>query len=87
MLGLLAVLPFLAGALAAPQPAAVPSQPDLLREQLGARILAELAKRTDKPSTEIARQLLGGGDDYAPYEVPCPSDVTWIRSADVSCQR
>lgn len=30
------------------------------------------------------RQLLGGGDDYAPYEMPCPDDYTWVRSADVS---
>jgi len=84
MLGLLAVLPFLAGALAAPQPVPVPDRPNLLREQLGARILAELAKRTDKPPSALARQLLGGGDSYAPYEIPCPSDVTWIRPADVS---
>jgi hypothetical protein len=30
------------------------------------------------------RQLLGGGDDFAPYEMPCPEGYTWIRSADVS---
>jgi hypothetical protein len=29
------------------------------------------------------KQLLGGGDDFAPYEMPCPSDYTWIRKADV----
>lgn len=29
--------------------------------------------------------LIGGGTEYAPYEVPCPTGVTWIRPAtDVS---
>lgn len=30
------------------------------------------------------RQLIGGGDEYAPYQVPCPTGFTWVRSADVS---
>lgn len=30
--------------------------------------------------------LIGGGTEYAPYEVPCPTGVTWIRPAtEVSC--
>lgn len=29
------------------------------------------------------RQLLGGGDEYAPYQVPCPTGWNWVRSADV----
>lgn len=61
----------------------VAQPPHLAREQVGARIIAELAARTNKPSIEVARQLLGGGSDYAPYSVDCPSDLTWIRSADV----
>lgn len=31
------------------------------------------------------RQLIGGGDDYAPYEMPCPDNYDWVRSADVRC--
>jgi lysophospholipase len=30
------------------------------------------------------RQLIGGGDEYAPYKVPCPTGWTWVRAADVS---
>lgn len=29
------------------------------------------------------RQLLGGGDEYAPYEMPCPDNYDWVRSAAV----
>lgn len=25
--------------------------------------------------------LIGGNEDYKPYTVPCPQDVTWIRSS------
>lgn len=57
--------------------------PHIAREQVGAKILAELAARAEKADSPLARQLLGGGDDYAPYSVPCPSDLTWIRPADV----
>lgn len=28
------------------------------------------------------RQLIGGGSNFAPYEMPCP-DITWVRAADV----
>ena len=56
-------------------------------------ILAALALRAvEKAGMEgkdvgvVARQLFGGGDneEYRPYEMPCPSDFTWVRSADVS---
>ena len=80
----LAVLlpPLGASALARPSP---PLDDALLaREKLGARIIAEIARNQDKvPRNEFVRQLLGGGDDYAPYQVPCPSDFTWIRPANV----
>ena len=79
-----AVLQVLLASAAAVQAVSLPSPPNLVREQVGARIIAELAKNEDSASVEIARQLLGGGDDYAPYEVPCPSNFEWIRPAAVS---
>lgn len=30
------------------------------------------------------RQLLGGGREYAPYAMPCPEGLEWVRSAQVS---
>ena len=46
----------------------------------------EIAGREGKDVGLVARQLFGGSDDegYKPYEMPCPSDFTWVRSADVS---
>ena len=79
-----AVLQVLLASAAAVQALNIPTP--LTREQVGARILAELAKNTDDTSVQIARQLIGGGDDYAPYEVPCPSNFEWIRPASVSLQ-
>ena len=68
---------------ARPRPDSI-GQADLVKEKVGAKIIQELARNQDKIPNAVARQLLGGGDDYAPYEVPCPSDMTWIRPADVS---
>jgi hypothetical protein len=31
----------------------------------------------------LVSRLLGGGTDFAPYEVPCPEGLTFIRSSDV----
>ena len=59
-----------------------------VRKQLGARILSELARREGQGSggrlAMATRQLLGGGEGYAPYAVTCPGNVTWIRSAEVN---
>lgn len=81
MFGVLQV--FLASA-AAVQAVNLPSPPHLTREEVGSRVFAELAKHSDDTSVEVARQLIGGGDDYAPYSVPCPENFDWIRPASVS---
>jgi len=64
--------------------------PQALDEARAAVILNVLEKagRDGQDVGLVARQLLGGllgdNDEFAPYEVPCPSDYTWVRAADVS---
>jgi hypothetical protein len=81
---MLAVLQVLLASAAVAQAVSLPSSPNLSREQIGARIVAELARNQDSASVAVARQLIGGGDDYAPYAVPCPDNFDWIRPANVS---
>lgn len=50
----------------------------------------EIAGREGKDVGLVARQLFGGNADdeaYKPYEMPCPTDFTWVRQADVSQNR
>jgi hypothetical protein len=50
--------------------------------------ILEQAQRDGRDVGLVARQLFGSDDDqYAPYEMPCPSDQTWVRAADVSTTR
>ncbi len=53
------------------------------RRQVATAILEE-AKRENKDPRSIISSLLGGGSGYAPYQMPCPTGVTWVRPADVS---
>lgn len=60
-----------------------PTSDDEIAAGLALRAL-EIAGREGKDVGVVARQLFGGGDEqYRPYEMPCPSDFTWVRSADV----
>jgi len=60
--------------------------PQVLDEARAAVILSilEKADRDGHDVGLVARQLFGGNDEFAPYEMPCPSDYTWVRAADVS---
>jgi len=60
--------------------------PQVLDEARAAVILSilEKAERDGHDVGLVARQLFGGNDEFAPYEMPCPSDYTWVRDADVS---
>jgi len=60
--------------------------PQVLDEARAAVILSILqkAERDGHDVGLVARQLFGGNDEFAPYEMPCPSDYTWVRDADVS---
>lgn len=84
-LGLLLAIASLANVDASPE-AAVNSEAVTadLKSRMGAALIAEMAKKSGRPPVALARQLLGGGDEYAPYEVPCPTGWTWVRPADVS---
>lgn len=46
----------------------------------------EIAGREGKDVGVVARQLFGDDDDeaYRPFQMPCPTEWTWVRSADVS---
>ena len=44
-----------------------------------ARLLLARAALANAPD----RRLIGGGSSYAPYQVSCPSSLTWIRPATV----
>jgi hypothetical protein len=58
----------------------------VLDEARAAAILSilERAERDGHDVGVVARQLFGGNDEYAPYEIPCPDGFTWVRPADVS---
>lgn len=76
---LAAVLAVLALARAAPTPE------EIVREELRLAIY-EQARQMGQTPREVARQLIGGGDAYKPYQVPCSdaSSITWVRAATVS---
>ncbi|KAL7420921.1 Lysophospholipase 1 [Cryptotrichosporon argae] len=50
------------------------------RRALALELVAH-ARRTGQDPRALAARLIGGGSDYAPYAVDCPSDLTWVRSA------
>jgi hypothetical protein len=53
--------------------------PDPLSRRQKADAIVEMAKRQG-----IIGKILAGDPHYAPYEMPCPSDYTWVRPATVS---
>jgi hypothetical protein len=80
-------LPYIAlVALLAPLALAAPPASEIARAELALQLL-ERAQHEGKDITPMVRQLFFGQDDYAPWEMPCPSDYTWIRPADVSITR
>jgi hypothetical protein len=46
--------------------------------------LAGRAQSEGMPELHLVRQVINRAGSYAPYSVPCPSGVTWVRPADVS---
>lgn len=92
MLVALLLLPLLAHA-------AIPD-PDQLRAGIVLRALAAIERETrlgktiniealfspeDKDLLGLQKkQLIGGGSEYAPYSVPCPDGIEWVRGANVS---
>jgi hypothetical protein len=65
--------------------AALPSAgaDELVRSKLTMELAAR-AQSEGMPELHLARQVINRAGSYAPYSVPCPSGVTWVRSADVS---
>jgi len=56
-------------------------------DEARAAVILNILEKAEKDGHDVglvARQLFGGNDEYAPYEMPCPSDQTWVRPADVS---
>jgi lysophospholipase len=56
-------------------------------DEARAAVILNILEKADRDGQDVglvARQLFGGNDEYAPYEIPCPSDYTWVRPADVS---
>lgn len=81
---------------------ALPSSPNadaefrrIAKRALALRLVKDIEEQTrdggkvdlDTLLSPQERQLLGGGDEYAPYQVPCPTGWNWVRSADVSLAR
>jgi HEAT repeat protein len=78
---LLATLALVSSTLALPQ----------ALDEARAAVILNLLEKADRDGHDVglvARQLLGDlfgdNDEFAPYEMPCPSDYTWVRPADVS---
>ncbi|KAI9633403.1 lysophospholipase catalytic domain-containing protein [Dioszegia hungarica] len=76
---------------------ALPSSPNadaefrrIAKRALALRLVKDIEEQTrdggkvdlDTLLSPQERQLLGGGDEYAPYQVPCPTGWNWVRSAD-----
>ena len=52
---------------------------DAAREAAGFSLIRGMDE-AQRRGPNVDPRFLGGGDDYKPYEMPCP-DQTWIRSA------
>jgi lysophospholipase len=63
------------------------ARPAEVLDEARAAVILNILKQADKNGQDVAlvaRQLFGGNDEYAPYEIPCPDGFTWVRPADVS---
>lgn len=63
------------------------ARPAEVLDEARAAVILNILKEADKNGQDVAlvaRQLFGGNDEYAPYEIPCPDGFTWVRPADVS---
>lgn len=87
-----AAIPLVLFSLVLARPSADPELVKAAKKALVLRLVKDIDEQTrngaelnlDALLSPQERQLIGGGDDYAPYEVPCPTGWTWVRSADVS---
>jgi hypothetical protein len=50
------------------------------------KLVADLAGRAQegRSGSQTPRQIFNRDGTFAPYSVPCPSGVTWVRPANVS---
>jgi len=63
------------------------ARPTEVLDEARAAVILNILERAERDGHDVgvvARQLFGGNDEYAPYEMPCPADFTWVRPADVS---
>ena len=57
------------------------ASPELERTQLGSAVIAGINARSETLG-QISRLSKRATTDYQPYQVQCPSNLTWIRDAD-----